>query len=148
MNQVTLDTKAFERLLIDIEKLGGNVQKVTETALRKAASQIQADTVLATANPKLPAQGDYALGLTTESIIHWPRVEWDGQTAWIPVGFDFSKPGAAGYLIKGTPRMAPAQELRKMYFRINSGNRYMSEISKEMQNFVWDELTKLWDGNK
>lgn len=139
-NTLKLDTSAFERLLIDIEALGGNVKEVSGRALRKAALQIQNDTVLAVSKPKLPAQGKYSDGYTAESVVHFAKVEWDGNVGWIPVGFDFSKPGSGGYLISGTPRMNPDVELRKMY----KNKRYMSEIQKIMQNEVWDELKKLW----
>ena len=139
-NTLKLDTSGLERLLIEIDSLGGNVKKSSELALKKAGVQIMNDTILATAKPKLPAKGEYSKGYTTESIVHWPRVEWDGDTAWIPVGFDFSQPGSGGYLIDGTPRMNPDVELRKMY----KGKRYMAEIQKLMQNIIWEDLKKLW----
>ena len=139
-NTLKLDTSGFERLLMDIDELGGNVRKVTESALKQAGVQIMNETILAVAKPNLPAKGRYSLGDTSASIIHWPKVEWDGNTAWIPVGFDFSKPGAGGYLIEGTPRMSPDIPLRKLY----KGKKFMAEIQKMMQNIVWDELQKLW----
>ena len=139
-NILKLETGWLDNLLIQVDSLGGNVKDVSGRALRKAALQVQTDTVLATAKPKLPASGEYSKGYTSESIIHFPKVEWDGNVGSVNIGFDFAKPGAGGYLISGTPRMNPDVELRKMY----KGKRYMGEINKIMQNEVYDELMKLW----
>ena len=139
-NTLKLDITGIERLLTELDSLGGNVKKTAELALKKAGVQIMNDTVLAVSTPNLPAQGEFSHGYTSESIVHWPKVEWDGNIAWIPVGFDFAKPGAGGFLIDGTPRMNPDTKLRQMY----KGKRYMGEIQKMMQDVVWEELKKEW----
>ena len=139
-NTLKLDTSGIEKLLIDLDELGGNVKKASELALKKAGVQIMNDTILAVSKPNLPAQGQYSDGYTTESIVHFPKVQWDGNTAWIPVGFDFSKPGSGGFLIDGTPRMNPDTKLRQMY----KGKRYMAALQKIMQDVIWDELRKKW----
>lgn len=139
-NTLKLDTSGLEKLLTELDSLGGNVKQTAELALKKAGVQIMNETILAVSKPKLPAQGKFSYGDTSESIIHHPKVEWEGNVASIPVGFDFSKPGSGGYLIEGTPRMPPATELRQIY----KGKRYMAEIQKMMQNIVWEELKKEW----
>ena len=139
-NTLKLDTSGIERLLIELDSLGGNVKQASELALKEAAVQIQNDTVLATSPPKLPAGGQYSKGYTDASIIHFPKVEWDGNTAWVGVGFDFAKPGSGGYLIEGTPRMQPDKDLREKY----KGKRYMSTIQKQMQEKIWEKLKEKW----
>lgn len=139
-NTLRLDMSGFEGLLTELDKVGGDVRRTSELALKKAAVQIMNDTIIAADKPNLPAQGKYSRGDTTASIIHWPKVEWDGTIAWVPVGFDFSKLGSGGFLIAGTPRMEPDVALRKMY----KGKKYMSEVSKMMQDVVWTELLKQW----
>ena len=139
-NTLKLDTTSIEKLLIDLDSLGGNVKQTAELALKKAGVQIMNDTILAVQKPNLPRQGEFSHNYTRESIIHWPKVEWDGNIAWIPVGFDFSKVGAGGFLIEGTPRMNPATKLRQIY----KGKRYMGEIQKMMQDVVWESLKKEW----
>lgn len=139
-NTLKLDISGIERLLTELDSLGGNVKKTAELALKKAGVQIMNDTILAVSKPNLPAQGEFSRNYTSESIVHHPKVEWSGNVAWIPVGFDFSKPGAGGFLIDGTPRMNPAAKLRQIY----KGTRYMTEIQKMMQDIVWDELKKEW----
>ena len=65
-----------------------------------------------------------------------PKVEWSGMMGEIGVGFDFSKPGAGGYLITGTPRMKPDRELNKIY----KGKRYMKQIEQDIKEVFEAEL--------
>ena len=145
-----LDTSGFEHFLIELDELGGNVKSAAEYALKHAAVMVQNQTVIALADKNLPAGGKYSTGETLKSVIHFPKVEWDGDVASVPVGFDFDKPGAGGFLIggrreiAGTPRMAPNRELRSIY----KGQRFMRGVQKQMWNDVLSFLEKEWDKNK
>ena len=141
-NIMKLDTEWLERFMVKIDELGGNVKKVTELTLKKAAIKVQNDTVIAASKPNLPALGRYSGGDTDASIIHFPKVEWEGLSAWVGVGFDWDKPGAGGLLIAGTPKMKPDAKLRKMY----KGKSYAASINNEMLEEVWDEMMRLWEG--
>lgn len=141
-NILRLDTSGMESMLKKLDELGGDVKKVTERTLRKAALKIQNDTVLAVAAPNLPAGGRYSQGDTASSVIHFAHVEWEGMTAWIPVGFDFGAAGAGGFLISGTPKMRPDAQLRKMY----KGKAYMNQIQEQMWDEVANEITAIMGG--
>ena len=141
-NTLKLDTSGFEHLLQEIDSLGGNTRKVAELALKHASTSIMNATILAVKKANLPAQGKYSTEDTSRSIIHFPQVQWDGNVAWVPVGFDFSKPGAGGFLISGTPRMQPDAELVKIYKK----TRFINQVKKEMFDYAWDEMEKLWEG--
>ena len=65
-----------------------------------------------------------------------PQPEWDGFVASVSVGFDFSVPGAGGYLITGTPKMAPDKQLHKIY----KGKKYMQEIQKIIGAEITDAI--------
>lgn len=141
-NTLKLDTSGFARELRRIESLGGNVKGVVEEMLTKASQKISTDTEAALDKPNLPAQGKYSTGTTKESIIRDHRVRWEGEVGWVPVGFDFSKPGAGGYLITGTPKMQPDMALNKMYKQ----KSYMKQIQKDMWEIAWDHILKLSGG--
>lgn len=140
MSQFELDTKAFNRILDEIEKVNGRVDRVIESVLSDAAKQIQSDTLEAAQKPNYPAGGRYSGGQTRESIATQTTVDWEGMVASIPVGFDFSKPGAGGFLISGTPMMPPVPQLRRIYRQ----KAYMAGINKGMQEHAWAILKKLW----
>ena len=133
-NTLKLDTSGFNDLLLKLEGLGGDVKRAVQDALSQSAETIADDTENAMAPSNLPAKGKYSTGLTKEAIIRDYRVRWEGNVGWVPVGFDFSKPGAGGYLITGTPRMQPDKELNKMYKQ----KRYMRKIQEDMSDVIMD----------
>ena len=108
------------------------------TALTKAGQTIAQSTENAISAANLPAGGKYSKDTTKESIIRDAQVKWDGDTAWVPVGFDFSKPGAGGFLITGTPRMKPDYELNKIYKQ----KRYMNLIQKGMEEIILNSIVE------
>lgn len=129
-----LDTSEFEDLIQKMQDIGIQVEPVVEKALTKAGKKIEQDTLEALSDQYLPAQGKYhgSVRDTEESVIRDPQVAWEGTVAWIPVGFDFSKPGAGGYLISGTPKMQPDKELNRMY----KGRKYMKEVHNLIQKVL------------
>ena len=58
------------------------------------------------------------------------------------VGFDYSKKGAGGFLISGTPRMRPDTELQRIYRR----KKYMRDIQNDMAEVVQDYIAKALKG--
>lgn len=149
-NTIRLDTSGLEDLMRKLVRVEHAAAKETiEEVLTEAAQRIQTDTHLAMAKNYLPAQGQYWTGKTAASIIDDPHVEWEGMVGSIPVGFDFSKPGAGGYLIKGrkpsaatgTPYMAPDPMLNKMF----RGTAYMKGIQDEMYDKVLRHIEEAWE---
>lgn len=135
-NTLKLDTRGFEEMLRKLDSLGGDVRPAVDQMLVNASARIAADTERAMDPSNLPARGKYSRVTTKESIIRDAQVHWEGLTAWIPVGFDFSMPGAGGYLIKGTPKMRPDPILNKMYKQ----KKYMSQIQAEMSDIVLSRI--------
>lgn len=141
-NTLKLDLSGFKELMIKLDKLGGNLKEVTEDALTQAGETIGWDTFNAVESPNLPARGKYSQGETADSIVLEPKVEWSGATASIGVGFDYSKPGAGGFLITGTPRIKPVSGLQQIYKR----KKYMSDIQKDMQRVISDAIDEKMGG--
>lgn len=134
-------TDGMKRMIVELERMGAEVQPIVEKVMTQTAQRIQVDTVKAIADANLPRGGKYRRepSKTKASIVRDLQVRWEGLSAWIPIGFDFSVPGAGGYLITGTPKMAPDRELNRMYKQ----KRYMTQIQKDMENVLLDYLVKL-----
>lgn len=118
---LTFDTKKIEDMIGTLESIGVDVRKVVEKELKEVSDRYTMDTHLAISDQYLPAHGKYRSGETAESIVENPAVEWEGDVASIPVGFDFTKPGAGGFLLYGTPKMQPDRQLQKVYSAGYSG---------------------------
>lgn len=137
-NTLKLDTSGFTEMLKKLDSLGGDVKKTVEQALTQSAETIRRDTEAAIDAANLPAQGQYSSGTTKQSIITDSRVEWEGMVGYVPVGFDFSKPGAGGFLITGTPKMKPDMALNRMYKQ----KRYMKQIQDDMGEVVLNHIVE------
>lgn len=139
-NTMSLDLKGFNELLTKLDGLGGDLKKAVTEALDEAGKKIGEDTAQAVQKSNLPAGGKFSQGDTADTVVMNPKVEWSGEEASIGVGFDFSKKGAGGFLIKGyyqnyhgTPRhMAPQKDLNAMY----TGKGYMKQIQNDMKKVV------------
>lgn len=131
-----LNYSQFNDLLTELDGLGGDLKPVITDALEQAAETVEEDTKEAMAKANLPAGGKYSTGETEKAIVENAKVEWSGTIAEIGIGFDFGKPGAAGYLITGTPRMKPNYELRKIYKQ----RKYLNAIQRDMTDIVMDAI--------
>lgn len=141
-NTLKLTTSGFDELITKLDELGGDIMGVVEDALIQAGETIGDDTVEAVDEAYLPAEGKYSKGDTKKSIIRKPKVEWKGTTASVGVGFDYSKPGAGGFLITGTPRMKPDYELQKIYKK----KQYMKQIKSGMIEIVQNAIAEKMGG--
>ena len=140
-NTLRLELSGFEELVAKLEGLNGDVKSVVTDALQQAAETIQEDTQDAMAKNYLPASGKYATGRTEKSIVK-PKVEWSGTMAETGVGFDFSKPGAGGFLIIGTPKMQPNPQLAKIYTQ----KKYVKKLQEDMEAVVLEAIEKAMEG--
>ena len=141
-NLLKLDVSGFEEYIQKLEKLEADIKPIVSDALNQAGETVTDDTFDAVSDSNLPRGGEYSTGKTRESIIKNPRVKCSGTTAEIGVGFDFNKPGAGGYLITGTPRMAPEKALNRIY----KSKKYMKDIQKDMIDIFQDEISRRMGG--
>lgn len=141
-NTLKLDISGLEEMLRKLDAMGGDVNSAVSEALETAGNQIRQDTQAALAPGNLPAGGRFSSGDTAAAVVTDTRARWEGTLAWIPVGFDFAKPGAGGFLITGTPRMQPDHALHAMYKQ----KRYMTKIQNDMQEVVWKYLEQIYSG--
>lgn len=143
-NTLKLDTEGFERMIAHLTQLDGDVQTAVTDALEQSGDTITEDTQDAVTAANLPAGGEYSTGATADSIVS-PSITWIGGTlAEMGVGFDYSKKGAGGFLISGTPRMRPDSALQKIYKR----KKYMKQIQQDMIDVVQDYIVEALQGGK
>ena len=132
-----------------LKKAKVDVKKVVTSALQDVADVYAVDTMKALQDQYLPAHGAYSISpsKTKASVIKDNTVHWEGDTGWVAAGFEFDKKGAGGYLISGrkpdavngTPRMAPDQELHRMYYDQKSKT---AKYKRDRQQQVGDILSK------
>lgn len=141
-NMLKLDTSGFDDYAYKLDRLGADLRSIFTDALQEAAETITEDTFDGVTEPNLPRGGKYSGGETEASIVKNPRVEWDGMVGSVAVGFDFSKPGAGGYLITGTPRMRPDKALNRIY----KSKKYMKGIERQMTEVFQKEINRRLGG--
>ena len=139
-NTLNLDTSGIETLITRLEGLGGGVKKAVEDALDQAGETISDDTKEAMNTANLPAGGKYSRGNTLKSIVENPKVTWNGTQAEIPVGFDYSKPGAGGLLITGTPRMKPNAALQTIYKRKTYTSKIQADMAEVVDGYIREKM--------
>lgn len=138
--KIGLQVAGFEEYMAKLDELGGSqaMKRGVESALK--ASKQYVNPQIESAMSRLPAGGKYSTGLTKDSIDKKFDVEWDGMTASIKVGFDFSKSGLRSiFLMYGTPKMSPVSGLKNAIY----GGKTQKEIGKiqgEVLNKVIDKF--------
>lgn len=135
-NKIGLQVAGFEDYMAKLDEIGGSkaMKRGVESAL-KASKEYVTPQVEAAMN-KLPAKGKYSTGLTEKSIDDGYKVEWEGMTASIEVGFDFSKSGVTSvFLMYGTPRMKPVSGLKAAIY----GTKTKKKIA-ELQGEALDKV--------
>lgn len=137
-NKAKVKLEGFKEMITILDSLGGDLVGVAADALSQAGETIGWDTQEAAQNPNMPAEGKYSTGRTEQAVLTTPRVEVSGNLVEVGAGFDYTKDGAGGILITGTPRMKPNYELNKIF----KGRRYMNNISKDIEAVVQDEIER------
>ena len=153
--------QGLEELAERLDDCGGNLKKAMGEVLDDFADTVTADTEKAVANSNLPAKGKYSKGTTKQSIIHDQKTSWEGYVAEIDLGFDKTKPGAGGWLLTGTPKMAPDYALQDIYggfsgyrssknstgvFRGHGQSKYIKKLNKAAKEKLAKEIQKTIDG--
>lgn len=137
-NKAKVKLEGFKEMITAMDSLGGDLVGIAADALSQAGETIGWDTLEAAQNPNMPAEGKYSTGRTEQAVLTTPRVEVSGNLVEVGAGFDYTKDGAGGILITGTPRMKPNYELNKIF----KGRRYMNNISKDIEAVVQDEIER------
>ena len=141
-NSISIDFNGFAEYAEMLDEFGEDLKEIFTDVMEQTAETVQDDTKAATAAANLPARGEYSRGATMNSIIQNPRVTWSGYTGEIGLGFDKTKRGAGGFLITGTPRMAPDYALEKIFAQ----KKYEADLRKDIDQYFRDALDEYMSG--
>lgn len=134
-NKIGLELDGFEELIAKLDKMNGDIKGTVEDCLKVANDIIE---------PQLQTamQKHRRTGKTAGSIIKTDKVEWQGQTASIDVGFTFPKGLPSVFLMYGTPRM---KKDTKVYNAVY-GKRTKDQIARMQALIISDEINKAMGG--
>lgn len=137
-NRIGLQVEGFEEYMAKLDEVGGTtaMRRGVEGALKESKKYV--NPLIEKAMTKLPAGGRYSTGDTKRSLDKDMSVEWQGATASIKVGFDFSESGLKSiFLMYGTPRMKPVTGLKAAVY----GAKTKKEIAA-IQGAALDKVIK------
>lgn len=137
-NRIGLQVEGFEEYMAKLDEIGGSkaMRRGVEEALVESKKYV--NPLIDKAMAKLPAGGRYSTGVTKKSLDKDMGVEWQGATASIKVGFDFSESGLKSiFLMYGTPRMRPVTGLKAAVY----GSKTQKEIAA-IQGAALDKVIK------
>ena len=134
-NFISIDGSAFAEYAEKLDRLGADLQEVFTGALERAGTKVQEDVQSAISAGNLPAGGKYSTGDTARTVLE-PKVIWAGSVGELPLGFDKSKPGAGGWLITGTPKMAPDAALAAIFTQKSYERNIKKEIEADLQQAI------------
>lgn len=148
--KIGLQFDGWEDYLAKLDELGGTnaMKKGVEEALIESKKHVNPLIEKAMVSNKLPAKGKYSTGDTKESIDEEMKVEWEGATGSIKIGFDFSKSGLKsiflmqGTKVNGTPRMKPVSGLKSAIY----GSKTQKEIAEIQEKVLSNHIKKVMEG--
>lgn len=134
-NKLGLRADGLEDLMSQLDELGGDkaMKRATESALIASKEHVTPKIMQAVSGTNLPAKGRYSTGELKKSIDTELKVDWEGLTASIPVGFDFDVSGSESiFLMYGTPKMPPVKGLKAAIY----GTKTQKEIAEIQENII------------
>lgn len=124
-NRIGLQFEGFDELAAQFEQLGGDLRSATENALK--ASKRAVTPGIDQAINKHRLTGD-----TERSLDKKIRVEWEGTTASIDIGFHISQGGLPSvFLMYGTPRVKKDTKLYNSIYG-SKVKKQIAEVQKEV----------------
>lgn len=140
MARMKLEIEGLSEYLNRIQQLDGNIRETTEKALRETHQIVTQKAQKAMSASYLPARGKYSTGETLTHLRRNAAIEWHGDVAEVPVGFNIKGGGLTSiFLMYGTPRMRPDKELYNAFF----GSRTRKEVVEAQENVFWNEIRRL-----
>ena len=128
--KLSLSGDVFQEYADKLEKLGGNLRGAVERALEESADYVN-DNLGRDIKPHRRT------GKTEKSLRKDWKVEWQGMTASIPVGFDVTKGGLPSiFLMYGTPKHGPVGK------RPGATGHPGTKQDKKLYNDVYGTATK------
>lgn len=136
-NRIGISFSGFEELAAKLDESTEDIKPATEEAL-KAGHKIVTEKLKKTIRKSnLPAKGKYYTGATEKALKIDNKVEWNGTTATIKVGFNLDVSMQSIYLMYGTPKMKPVAGMKAAIY----GKASIKE-REELQKEIFDKAIK------
>lgn len=97
-NRLRMQTNGFKEMFEKLDKANADVKKIAEEALKKTFDAVTPGIAAA-------IQAHKDTGVTEDSLTKEAVIEWQGNTAKVPVGFNIKEGGLPSiFLMYGTPK--------------------------------------------
>lgn len=129
-----LEFTGLEEYMERLDKLGGNLQDVTERALEATHAHVtpKVENAFSKHNVKYTHN-------TMKSLRKDKKISWSGSVAEISVGFEIAKGGLPSiFLMYGTPRISPDKKLYNAFY----GSKTKKEIAAIQEGILTEEIKK------
>ena len=136
------DNKALIEYGNRLDELGGGsaLKRAVADSITQSKVAINKEIEGTIVASNLPAGGKYSTGETLRSLDKTTKVEWDGNVASLPLGFDFNKGGLTSvFLMHGTPTMDPVPGL----YETVKGSKAQSIARKETKKAMKKVIERL-----
>lgn len=108
-NKLNLEFVGMEQLIAKLTNVGGSLESAADAALKQTFGTVTRSVTAATSTSMYNFK---RTGKTAGSILSTPKVEKQGMTFSVPVGFDIGNGGLASiFLMHGTPTITPDRNL-------------------------------------
>lgn len=132
-----LEFDGFDELLGGLSMLRQDVPKIAEDALRETHRIVTQNIEQAFTPSNMPAKGRYWSGKTLEKLRREANVEWNGDVASVPVGFEIKGAGINSiFLMYGTPRHKPPMKKARGLYEAVYGKSTVKAV-QEAQEFIF-----------
>lgn len=133
------DNKALIEYGNQLDELAGGsaLKRAVAGSMTQSKVAINKEITATMSKSNLPAGGKYSTGETLRSLDKTTKVEWDGNVASLPLGFDFNKGGLTSvFLMHGTPTMAPVPGLYETVKGKKAQSIARAETKKAMKKVI------------
>jgi hypothetical protein len=139
---LSIDFQVFEDFAAELDDLGADLKEIFTDVMEQEGETVGEDTKDALQKSHLPAGGKYSTGVTEKAVVMNPKVEWSGSMGEMGLGFDKTLPGAGGFLITGTPKMAPDHALEQIFSRKSYERKMTKDIMEYLQAEIEDRVRR------
>lgn len=136
-NHIGISFSGFEELAAKLDELTDDIKPAVEEALKAGHKNATEKLRKSIQKDKLPAKGKYSTGATEKALKTDDKVEWNGTTATIKVGFNLDVSMQSIYLMYGTPKMKPVAGMKAAIY----GKASIKE-REELQKEIFDKAIK------
>lgn len=140
MARMSLELEGFTEMINKLVALEGDTKAMTDKMLRKTHEIVTKKAEEGMSHSHLPAKGHYSQGRTIKSLVRDARIEWQGDTASVSVGFDIDNGGLVSiFLMYGTPRYKKDTALYNAFY----GKATREEIIAAQEEIFFEEIRRL-----